>query len=218
MHNLDRQRRWNSAQPPSTLVIGAGTLGSWIVECLHRAGWRDVLICDPDSVSDVNICSQNFGLQDCSQQKARVLADRYGFDAAPCKVQDLKGGQKKLVFAVTDNLESRKLAVDWVSDGGLLVDCRLGHDFIELYAVKAPFDTYLQEAHRLDDSQVADDEPCAKVSTICQSLMGASMAVESAVGWMNGKPYAEYRTMRVSDGTGIRKMHYWANRPVEQAV
>ena len=202
MHNLDRQRRWLDKSLPPTLVVGAGTIGSWLCEALWRCGTENVTVIDPDIVSGVNICSQNYKPEHIGQFKAEIAGARQGFTSCigrlgkPLEDSD----QYPLVFAVTDNLASRKLAGQYVAKGGLLVDVRLGRDLIQGYCVRyEELKGYYADAHALTDADVPDTDTCAKVSTITQSMISASLAVENAVNWHMGRGYNKYFQLCVSN-------------------
>lgn len=94
-------------------VIGAGTLGSWVVQLLAKHGLEDIRVHDPDQVSEPNCTSSIYGLCHVGQPKVQALA-------AIIKVQcgiDIRVFQERvdastplegIVFVCVDDMEVRR--------------------------------------------------------------------------------------------------------------
>ncbi|WP_157640808.1 HesA/MoeB/ThiF family protein [Longispora albida] len=73
-------------------VIGAGGMGSWVIQSLAMTGVGQVLVIDPDTVSAGNLSRQVlYGPADIGQPKALVVRD---------KIQTLTGGRVRVDVAL----------------------------------------------------------------------------------------------------------------------
>jgi len=71
----------------NVLIVGAGGIGSWLGYFLNdldkKGQFEEVLItfADDDTVDTPNLSYQKFQVDDISDFKAEVMADRYGFES-----------------------------------------------------------------------------------------------------------------------------------------
>lgn len=106
------------------LIIGAGGIGSHLAEFLNKACIYgqlndDIVFMDDDIVERKNLSYQNFGTEDLSKKKVRVIEKRYmfrGLDQRATKPEHFT--EYDLVVLAVDNNEARKLvyehAKDWI--------------------------------------------------------------------------------------------------------
>lgn len=132
------------------VVVGCGTLGSHTALTLARLGVERFTLVDHDVVGVENIATQAFGDADISKSKVDALMQHLcdinpGIDVAKYQVEfdtSWKVGKKKeklLVFAVTDNIESRRTVWQTYKDNANLhafFDARMGGEQLDAFAIK----------------------------------------------------------------------------------
>jgi hypothetical protein len=59
------------------LIIGAGGIGSFLIQNLDKVGMYDITVADPDKVEQKNLTYQNFTKGHVGQNKALVMRDSY---------------------------------------------------------------------------------------------------------------------------------------------
>lgn len=62
------------------VIIGLGTVGSYLVDVLFRLGVKNFILADGDKVDPSNLSSQLFYSQDCGQYKVEVIKNRFEND------------------------------------------------------------------------------------------------------------------------------------------
>lgn len=72
----DKTRPVNVLEGKIIHIWGCGGLGSWIAEFAVRAGAREVVVCDPSTVTGGLLVRQNFTENDVGDTKANGLAER----------------------------------------------------------------------------------------------------------------------------------------------
>ncbi len=102
------------------LVLGAGSLGSWVVDILSRQGYEKISVIDFDKVEPANLGNQNYDSSDISKKKVTQLATkvfkRLGIKISPIDQKLTKDNASKLikghdlVIDTFDNAESRNAA------------------------------------------------------------------------------------------------------------
>ena len=93
------------------LVIGAGGIGSYLIEVLNRTECYDIVVADPDSVEDKNIYSQNYENEDCGISKVYALlkgAELRTRTKYPILTDKQLNGYD-LIICCADNLDVRRL-------------------------------------------------------------------------------------------------------------
>ena len=93
------------------LVIGAGGIGSWLIQILDKLSLYEIQVADPDTVEEKNITYQNFGKHHVGQNKAQVMYDTYKCVKTFGKYPVLTENQMKgydLVVCCVDNLGVRR--------------------------------------------------------------------------------------------------------------
>ncbi len=99
------------------LIVGAGGLGAPVVRMLLDADARDLTVLDPDTVALENLHRQILYTDaDVGRGKAQVLAERFGLDARPIRLDAGNGAEliagRDCVFDGTDNFADKYLLND----------------------------------------------------------------------------------------------------------
>jgi hypothetical protein len=92
------------------MIIGAGGIGSYLVDFLSRIGIYDITVFDDDKVEKKNLTYQNFHKNHIGLLKTDALTTRFDVKAEPYQVlveKQLKGYD--LVICCADNLAVRRL-------------------------------------------------------------------------------------------------------------
>ena len=92
------------------LIIGAGGIGSYLIQYLQKTGLYTIDVYDPDKVEKKNITYQNFVESDIGLHKVTVMQRDYKVNKAepyPILTESQLGGYK-LVVCCADNLGIRK--------------------------------------------------------------------------------------------------------------
>lgn len=144
-------------------VIGAGALGSWMIEGLVRMGFSNINIYDDDIVSPHNISNQNFlesqiglGKIECMLERARAINPllkitghgRYVFD------EEKKNYLSGYVFLCLDNIDTRRMIVENNPYVMFWVDIRIGLEEGQVYTAERKNRQTL-----LDTMQWKQDDP-----------------------------------------------------------
>jgi|TARA_Y100000114_G_scaffold44103_1_gene39707 D-arabinose 1-dehydrogenase-like Zn-dependent alcohol dehydrogenase len=94
------------------LVIGAGGIGSFLIQFLNKVKLYDITVADPDKVEEKNIPYQNFGNGHIGHNKAEVMKNNYYKSvskATPYPILTEKQMQGyDLVVCCVDNLGVRR--------------------------------------------------------------------------------------------------------------
>ena len=93
------------------LIIGAGGIGSFLIQFLNKVDLYDITVADPDVVEQKNIPYQNFSKGHVGQNKASVMMDSYSsvnsFSKYPILTEKQMTGYD-LVICCVDNLGVRR--------------------------------------------------------------------------------------------------------------
>jgi len=152
-------------------VIGCGAIGSHTIMALARMGFGNLTIYDYDKVSDVNLNNQGFSRHEIGRMKALCMRDRVdhevGFviNAHCAKYQPSKF--KGIVIMAVDSMEARKEIWDGSNDAKLIIDPRMGAEYIKMYAMN-PRDEKDRESYAktLYTDEEAVQVRCTEKSTI----------------------------------------------------
>jgi hypothetical protein len=187
--NFSQQRKLfdpHDARPIT--VIGAGSVGSLIVNMLVRIGVTSVTVIDDDFVDGHNVGPSLYGVGDIGCHKVnrlkaiieRTTDVRINALCRKYAGEPLRG----TVICCVDNMETRqilwntikrKIAVD------LLVDTRTGEHFSQLFTVRPsyPEDIRAYEPYLEYSTQEASPQMCGGHSIIFVASRIASSAVEA---------------------------------------
>lgn len=87
-------------------VIGAGGVGGILIDLLASNGYKNVKIVDNDTVEVRNLKRQNFNPADVGQSKAKIMGERYGFEAENRYFTEADK-EPGILISCVDNNESR---------------------------------------------------------------------------------------------------------------
>lgn len=147
-------------------IVGCGGINSWFIHSLHDVlkvfEKRDLVyvkLFDNDEVEEKNLLrgNQNFTAEDLMEQKAEVLAKKYGFDYENIlitkeTIEQLSGFDD--VILGVDNHKTRLLLYEYChSHKKYLLDMRAQGTQIAYYILdcKKPFDYYMEKHFSNED-------------------------------------------------------------------
>lgn len=174
-----------------TLVIGAGGIGAWLCNLLHREG-HHLTIMDGDTVEQRNLDRQWFIPRDVGKAKATVLASRYGGVSIPSYLNPGKvlTTTHDLIMCCPDNNPARVAALDLADRTG--VPCILGGNgeytseayyYDPMWRGDPDKDPRLYTLHLLEDKAGDPLNPCTG-PTAGGQLAFANMMAASMMMWM----------------------------------
>lgn len=177
-------------------VIGAGSLGSWLVLGLAKLGFRDITVYDDDRVELHNIPNQLFTLED-AEEDPEIEAGMTKVDALAAHVRQFTGiaikpmfvrfdrqELKGLVIVTPDNMATRKQVFLRCIDNDAVkffMDGRMGGQTYKCYAVnpndgkQAQF--YLSQWH---SDEMGSPEPCTAKGVVYNAAMCSMELVNMA--------------------------------------
>ncbi len=195
-----------SAKEWPITVIGAGSIGSWLVRGLARTGFEAITVMDFDSVDEVNVLPQGYSLGDIGQHKVAALAkdveQRLGVKINAVLDKFESPGQlqgPKYVVAAVDSIAARALiyrAVLETSEVELLLDPRMGARHGNIFATWTEDAEGLATYAKTLDPEGVSPLACSEKNT---PFCGAGMAmtvtayVASAFTGEQERRYQEYR-------------------------
>lgn len=181
----------------SVHVIGAGSVGSHVVNQLVRIGVTDITVWDDDSINSHNIGPSLYGIRNVGYFKVDTLRAIIARDTGvEIKVaQQRYTGQKLrgVVVACVDNMETRQIiwgAVKQNIFATLLLDTRTAEYFTQVFAVRPskPEDIEEYEPYLAYSSSEAVRQSCGRHSIGFIAIRAAITAVEALSGfWQSGR-------------------------------
>jgi len=124
------------------LVIGAGGIGSWVVDSITRVGFEDVTVYDNDEVEEGNRGTQLYRKQDVGKQKVNALKEviRDFSDVEIDGKNELYDGQefREIVICTVDSMEARhKIWAKIKMNPAVMryVDARMGKEQMDIYTI-----------------------------------------------------------------------------------
>ena len=162
-------------------VFGVGSVGSHVVDCLAKSGFKSIKVYDMDVVSEENIAPQAFNIEHIEMLKVDAVKD-IAKRAAGLTIQtssDKITDKTKIVLepltmycCFFDSLEARKLIFNQCKGNPVIyVDGRIGKYDIRYYLVDcmnkeevADYETTLDT--RVQSDQVCGEKACAPVNRV----------------------------------------------------
>jgi molybdopterin/thiamine biosynthesis adenylyltransferase len=177
---------WFPKKEVSTVVGGAGGIGSWLSFLLARAGFNPVIY-DYDIVEEHNIGGQLFSKQHIGMYKIdaikSIILDFADVDIMAFNSKfDTTSMAHQFMFAAFDNMQARKDMFEiWWRDNhdnpnAILIDGRLLMEQIQIFCVTPENAKEYQTEHLFDDSEV-EAENCTMKQTSHSASMIASLMV-----------------------------------------
>lgn len=191
----------NPAHQKQVVLVGAGTIGSWLGLALSKLGVDDLIVIDPDSVELHNIPNQFFIQSQCGKSKVSSLSallkglgypkmrGAYG-KITPDNFDILKENisiTKDTIFvSCVDNMEARKAVFEIATtlpNVKFFVDGRMAGQFIRVFSIdlsnKEDVNFYRSTLHNDDTSDIKNDEvkKASEVPCTAKSIVDVSMVI-----------------------------------------
>ena len=177
---------WYPKETISTVIGGAGGIGSWLTFLLARAGF-DPIVYDFDTVEEHNIGGQLFGIEHIGKYKVNALKEIViGFSDVQITAMNerfnLASMSHQYTFAAFDNMQARKDMFEvWWRDNSenpnaILIDGRLLMEQMQIFCVTKDTAMEYFKEHLFDDSEV-EPENCTMKQTSHSASMIASLMV-----------------------------------------
>lgn len=147
------------------LLLGAGALGSWLLEILSRQGYSQITILDFDRVERKNFGTQNYGKSDIGRPKSVISANKIllelGISVKSINDKLTQLNCKKylsgydLIVDVFDNHESRNLVKEFCQKTIPCMHCGMSGDgFVEVEWNEK------YKAYPVPKTEIMNNEPC----------------------------------------------------------
>lgn len=175
------------AQNSEAYVAGVGSTGSWLALALGRMLPHLYLI-DMDRVEMGNLGGQLYTRSHAESSKYKVVAItevlKFFAPETVCTISKHEIENSTLTwimpftFSCVDSMKSRRwLAEKWyflydTEPNALLIDCRLGFDYYQIYCVKP--ENYHQYMATICDDALIPDSPCTVKSNTYIAMMAAA--------------------------------------------
>lgn len=170
-------------QKYKVVILGAGSLGSFIALNLAKLGFNDLTVYDFDKVEEHNIPNQFYRLDDVGKMKTEALKEIIkqftNIDIKICNEKVTKKTQLPVdldnIFVVTfDTLEARKMAYELLKDYNFKVlDVRAGGEEYNIQTISTGEEEDLKKWEKSFDI-TPTELPCGARSIIYTNLSVAS--------------------------------------------
>jgi len=177
---------WYPKAEISTLIGGAGGIGSWLTFLLARAGFTPIVY-DYDMIEEHNLGGQLFAKRDIGLSKVEAIkeivleySDTYITILEEAFDKDSMGHE--YMFSAFDNMQARKDMFEvWQRDNSdnpnaILIDGRLLMEQMQIFCVTPDTAEEYKRDHLFDDSDV-ETENCTMKQTSHSATMIASLMV-----------------------------------------
>lgn len=166
------------------VVLGAGSLGSFITLNLAKLGFSDIVVYDYDKVEKHNIPNQFYRVEDIGEYKVDALKDMIkSFADIEIQTYAVMVEEKTIInhtlntiYLLTfDTLEQRKMFFNKVKDlgSGIVIDVRVGGEQLDIQVVDL-FEIDEVEVWKKSFDITPNDLPCGNRSIIYTNLSVAS--------------------------------------------
>jgi hypothetical protein len=164
-------------------IIGAGGIGSWTTLALTKMGCSNIVVQDFDKVSDVNVASQIYGVEDIGKSKVECLRETIkrmtdigiGIDRTRWSTtQDIK---EEIVIGALDNIDTRRALWEDLkknSNVDLFIDGRMSGDLIRIFSVPLNND-HTKFEKSLVPREAIDPTPCTGKAVVYNTFMCGSL-------------------------------------------
>jgi molybdopterin/thiamine biosynthesis adenylyltransferase len=178
------------------LIIGAGGIGSYLIQYLYKTGLYKIDVYDPDKVEKKNITYQNFDRDDIGLHKVVVMQKNYAVKAEPYPIlTESQLGGYQLVICCADNLGIRKTLyrskVKWLDLRAQGRNCAM----ISYKMDKNKFDTVLAGP---DGSFSCQGEWNGKAKNIhMMNIVAAGMGAQWIQRWFNKEDVCDSKVINI---------------------
>jgi len=136
-------------------VVGAGSLGSWVVLGLAKLGFSNITVYDDDKVELHNVPNQVFGVDDQDSYKVNALAMRVvnltGVPITPIVHRFERQAVTPIMIVTPDNMATRLQVAKRVQDNTIVnafIDGRMGGQDFRVYCIdpkdRLQYDKYIR--------------------------------------------------------------------------
>ena len=189
-------------QLDSITVVGAGGIGSAVIQLLAIMGFNSIHIYDPDSMEDHNLSTTLYPASMIGKTKAeaaKIMAKQYNPNivclASHDKFDSKKTINKKMIVCI-DNMEDRLSIYDrWRIENkdskGYFIDGRmdaLAFEVVTMTSNNSPSDYY---KHWTSSANI-EDAPCTMKHTIFTANLVAGMMVNQVFCLSGNRGYHDY--------------------------
>lgn len=189
-------------------VIGAGSIGSYVVLAAAKMGVSNITVYDPDYVESHNIPMSAYRPCDLGVQKVQALKELVWEHAGIeiVTIPKMYDGQrlKNTIVACVDTMESRMLIFANIKKNplvDLLIDTRISQEFLSIFAIE-PNDPKDVEFYKPFVGYISDDATeimCGTHGIAPISMKAASVVCANLINfWQNGKKERHYQELCVS--------------------
>jgi len=178
-------------------IIGAGGIGSALIQSAAIMGWKELDIWDYDMLEEHNLSTTMYPAKYLNRYKSEIageIALKYG-----CKkpvVNNIPWGAgdrlHNKVFMCPDNMEVRMAVYKyWLKNPNreFLVDMRMGALSMEIITVTPLVDHFMSSW--MPSSKISDEE-CTAKHTIFTASVSSGLGLTQAFKVLNDRPYYAY--------------------------
>jgi molybdopterin/thiamine biosynthesis adenylyltransferase len=170
------------------LVVGAGAIGSQVVMCLAKMGFKKIHVYDDDDVSEENISCQWYGPDDVGYKKVHALAENIynmtGMNIVPMAERfsaEAPDNGYEIVISAVDSMKSRTdifARARRFYKGGHFIDPRMSAEEGAIYTVNLMEEDQCEKyAKSLYTDEEGVAEACtAKATMYCSMLLSGQVA------------------------------------------
>jgi len=192
----------------SVCIIGAGGIGSFIVQSLTMMGWKELIIWDADIMENHNVSSTAYPLSLIGRKKteaASVLHSLYADSTQSMTLYDRhytpSDEAHPRTIICTDNMESRRMAFEeWyrLPHKEWFVDARMGATTVELVTEsnRVPDASVLYETNyiskRWQPTHTVPEAPCSMKHSVFATQHIASLVTSQVYNLVGGLAYYDY--------------------------
>ena len=181
-------------------IIGAGGIGSFVIQALTIMGWRELIVWDDDSVAEHNLSSTAYPFNMVGKSKidaAGALNQMYADNdqclaGIPRKWLPFEPAHPRTIVC-TDDMESRKNVYEkWLElpNRDFFIDGRMGATTVELSTQTSRTDsTYMDEWIPTDS---VPKPPCSMKHTVFAAQFIASQIVAQVYNIVGNLSYYDY--------------------------
>lgn len=200
----------NQSKLGKITVVGAGGIGSSLIQSAAIMGFKRLDIWDYDSLEHHNLSTTIYPDRYINQPKAEIAAKMaYDFQAESISYNEPWTRLRPLnnvVFMCPDNMETRlEVYETWHKNPKreLLVDMRMGALTMEIITVTPLVDHFLESY--LPSSDIPDEACTAKHTIFCASV-SSGMGLAQAFNALMDRPYYAYIWASLSP-ISLRRKH-----------
>jgi len=187
-------------------VIGAGSIGSTIIQDLAMMGYDKIVIVDNDIVAIHNLSTTRYpedfigsAKVEAAKYMCNLLNHNIEIETILSSVENwMENGLQANVIMATDTMHSRKaIYKKWLENDSrvALIDIRMASMVIERIVTTKYNDHFMN--YYKPDSEIPD-EPCTMKHTVFTTSIASGLAVTGLFSILSNRAYFEYIYMGLS--------------------